>query len=128
MYLIVVFKPPPNTIYHQNSKPSSIIFRQKCTFSHICHLKKPIIFFFVCFVSIFLNLGFACFNRKLTQVKGEKNNLSCKRESPEVLLVLSDKLRLFFHCLCHLPRKKTRIYCLVFFRIFRVFLEVYNLI
>jgi hypothetical protein len=40
------------------------------------------------FVSIFLNLGFACFNRKLTQEKGKEPTFHEKREIPEVLLVV----------------------------------------
>lgn len=123
MFLVVVFNLLPTYHYPQNLKPSPIIFRQKCTFSHVCHVKS---FFCLCvFVSIFINFGVACFKRKLTQEKGKKTNLSCKIETPEVLLVLSDQLRFFFFHLCHLPRKKEEYYVL-FFCV--CILKVYNLI
>lgn len=115
--------------YHQNSKPPSIIFRQKCTFSHICHLKSQLSFFFfsVCvFVSIFLNLGFACFNRKLTQEKGKNQPFMKKEKSRSVVGSVWSTQIVLRLSLSSTQRNKNTISCLFFF--FLVIVVVYNLI
>lgn len=71
--------------YHQNSKPPSIIFRQKCKFSHICHLKSQLSFCFfgVCVYVDFSQPRVCLLQPQVNTRKGKKTTFHEKREIPK---------------------------------------------
>lgn len=116
MFLIVVYNilPPPLPPKFKTIFP--YIQTKVYIFTHLS-FKKPIIFSFffslVCsFVSIFLNLGFTCFNRKLTEEKEKKPTFHVKEKLPKCCWFCLIDSACSSSSLSS-TQKKTRIVCLV---------------